>query len=265
MTTISMKQVSKSFSRRSGGGGAAELEVLRDVTLDVRSREFLCLLGVSGSGKSTILNLLCGLDRANTGEISFDGRPLLPRERPPVQLGYVFQGARLLPWATILTNVRFALVNADLADKDKDNRARDWIERVGLRGFENAYPHELSGGMQQRASIARSFATNPDVLFMDEPFSSLDEFTGRQLREELLMLWRDTSTTIIFVTHHCFEACFLADRIVLLGSRPGRIVEEWSVDAPRPRRYDDTNLFQMSIRLMDAINLMGRQQEGRHA
>lgn len=263
MTAISMKQISKCFSRRSCGGAA--LEVLRNVTLDVKSGEFLCLLGVSGSGKSTILNLLCGLIRADAGEIYFNGKPLLPRERPPVQLGYVFQEARLLPWATILTNVKFALANTSLTDKEKESRARNWIERVGLGGFESAYPHELSGGMQQRASIARSFATNPDVLFMDEPFSSLDEFTGRQLREELLMLWRDTSTTIIFVTHHCFEACFLADRIVMLGSRPGRIAKEWIVDAPRPRKYDDVNLFQMSTRLMNAVNSIGRQQEGQHA
>jgi NitT/TauT family transport system ATP-binding protein len=227
MTAIDVQGVSKRFHSRAHRDG---LTVLDDVSFAVEDREFVCLLGRSGSGKSTLLNLISGLDREYGGAVAFGG---------PARIGYVFQEPRLLPWLTVRDNLLFA----------RAAHADEWIERVGLGGFERAYPHELSGGMQQRASIARAFAIDPDVLLMDEPFSGLDEFTGRGMRELLLELWRDTRKTVLFVTHHCFEACYLADRILVLGERPGRAIEEERVGLPRPRDYDSTELFELSVRV----------------
>lgn len=262
MTTITMKGVSKSFVQRAGGIDARTLPVLDRVDLRVEDHEFLCLLGVSGSGKSTILNLLCGLEGGYEGEIRFGDALVSPGQRPPGRIAYVFQEPRLLPWATVGENIAFGLRSSGVADSAHKERIPRWIERVGLAGFESAYPHELSGGMQQRASLARAFAIDPDILLMDEPFSGLDEFTGRQMREELLSLWRETRKTVLFVTHNCFEASFLGDRIIILGSRPGRIAEERIVELPRPRNYDDTKLFELSVSITHAVQrIAGRAIE----
>jgi NitT/TauT family transport system ATP-binding protein len=217
------------------------LRALERVSFDVADREFVCILGPSGCGKSTILNVLSGLDNVYQGDIRVDGRPLGGSHG--VRMAYVFQEPRLLPWLTIDDNLRFALECEGIPRAEWDGRLARYLELVGLAGFERAYPHQLSGGMQQRASIARSFAVEPDVLLMDEPFSGLDEITARRLRKELLRIWSATQKTILFVTHNCFEATFLADRILLMTSRPGRVYEEVAVELPRPRDYDDPHLF----------------------
>lgn len=267
MTAISMKGVSKSFVQRGQGARGADtriLPVLDNVDLHVADKEFLCLLGVSGSGKSTILNLICGLEGDYRGEVRFGDIVVPPGRRPPGRIAYVFQEPRLLPWATVGDNIVFGLRSSGVPENLHRERVGRWIERVGLAGFERTYPHELSGGMQQRAALARAFAIDPDILLMDEPFSGLDEFTGRQMREELLSLWRETGKTVLFVTHNCFEASFLADRIVILGSRPGRIAEERMVELPRPRNYDDTRLFELSVGITHAVQrIAGKALESR--
>jgi NitT/TauT family transport system ATP-binding protein len=242
MSIIEIDHLSKQFERRDDGD---DLLVLNDVSLTVEDRQFICLLGRSGCGKSTLLNLISGLDRDYDGAIRYSGRPA-KGGAPPLNIGYVFQEPRLLPWQTVRANLLFALRHSNVPSGQRAERAAHWIERVGLAGFADSYPHELSGGMQQRASIARAFAIDPDVLLMDEPFSGLDEFTGRSMREQLLELWRETRKTVLFVTHHCFEACYLADRIVVLGRRPGRIVEDMTVQVPRPRDYESSELFELS-------------------
>jgi NitT/TauT family transport system ATP-binding protein len=220
---------------------AAGLRALERVTFDVADREFVCILGPSGCGKSTILNVLSGLDNTFEGDIQVAGQPL--RGGHGVRMAYVFQEPRLLPWLTVADNLRFALECEGIPRATWDAQLARYLGLVGLAGFERAYPHQLSGGMQQRASIARSFAVEPDVLLMDEPFSGLDEITARRLRKELLHIWSATQKTILFVTHNCYEATFLADRILLMTSRPGRVYEEVAVDLPRPRDYDDPHLF----------------------
>jgi NitT/TauT family transport system ATP-binding protein len=250
MATIQIENLSKRFPSRNGD---EDLVVLDAVDLAVQDRQFLCLLGRSGCGKSTLLNVISGLDRDYGGHVAFDGHALAHAARPPVKIGYVFQEPRLLPWRTVRENLRFALQSSGLPQDEWSDRAETWLERVGLSGFRDAYPHELSGGMQQRAAIARAFAIDPEVLLMDEPFSGLDEFTGRALRAALLSLWRDTRKTVIFVTHHCFEACYLADRIVLLGGRPSRIARTIDVELPRPRDYDSSELFELSVDVTRAV------------
>jgi NitT/TauT family transport system ATP-binding protein len=259
VAAIALKNVSKTFVSRKRGSGQSDLPVLRNVDLNVADGEFLCILGTSGSGKSTILNLVAGLEGDYDGTILINDIDRAGGNLA-VRVAYVFQDGRLLPWATVRENVLFALKGARINPRIHEERAREWIAKVGLSDFSESYPHELSGGMQQRVAIARAFAVDPDVLLMDEPFSGLDEFTGRQMREQVLTLWRDTHKTIVFVTHHCFEACFLADRIAILGTRPGRIVEEIHVPLERPRDYEDTALFELSVALARKVNEVALRQ-----
>lgn len=244
MATIHIDNLSKRFPSRRGD---EDLVVLDQVSLAVQDHQFLCLLGRSGCGKSTLLNVISGLDRDYGGEVTVAGHALAHGSRAPVKIGYVFQEPRLLPWRTVRQNLRFALQSSDLPEREWSERIESWLERVGLGGFGDAYPHELSGGMQQRAAIARAFAIEPEVLLMDEPFSGLDEFTARSLRSTLLSVWHETRKTVVFVTHHCFEACYLADRIVLLGGQPSRIARLLDVEVPRPRDYDSSELFELSV------------------
>ncbi len=239
MARIEIAQLEKIYPSEAHSTG---LRALDRVTFDVADQEFVCILGPSGCGKSTILNILSGLDTQYGGEIRIGGRPLNGGVHD-VRIAYVFQEPRLLPWLTVADNLRFALECEGVPRASWDEQITRYLGLVGLAGFARAYPHQLSGGMQQRASIARSFAVEPDVLLMDEPFSGLDEITARRLRKELLSIWRLTHKTILFVTHNCFEATFLADRILLMSSRPGRVYEEVPIDLPRPRDYDDPNLF----------------------
>lgn len=243
MAVIDIQNLSKSFGNRSGGG---ELRVFEDLSFTVQDHEFVCVLGRSGCGKSTLLNVISGLERGHAGRVAFDGVPM-NGDGPATHIAYVFQEPRLLPWLSVRDNLKFALRGSRIPSSEWPDRIDSWIERVGLGGFARSYPHELSGGMQQRASIARAFAIGPDILLMDEPFSGLDEFTARSMREQLLELWRETKKTVMFVTHHCFEACYLADRILVLGSRPGRVVKDMRVDLPRPRDYESSELFRLSV------------------
>jgi len=238
MPVIVVKQLGKWFSTTQGD----ELRALDDVSFQVEENEFLCILGPSGCGKSTILNIFCGLEAPSDGSVTIRTGP---SGRPSV--GYIFQEARLLPWRTVIQNVNFVVDPLPLDAKEAKRRITESLELVGLATFAHAYPHELSGGMQQRVALARALATDPDILLMDEPFSSLDEITAREMRNMLLQLWERRKKTIVFVTHNMFEAAFLSDRILLMTRRPGKIYRTVITGLPRPRNYDDPNVFAVSV------------------
>ena len=244
MAAITLQRLSKFYWSRAHPQGLVALE---DVSLAVGDREFVCLLGPSGCGKTTVLNVLSGLDRDYIGEVRMAGELLSRNGTHPFRIGYVFQEPRLLPWLTVRGNIEFALGSVGIPRIQWRERADVWLNRVGLSDFAEAHPHELSGGMQQRTAIARAFAVDPELLLMDEPFSGLDELTARSMRELLLALWQETKKTVVFVTHNCFEACFVADRILVLSPRPGRVRQEITVELPRPRNYENPRLFEMSV------------------
>jgi NitT/TauT family transport system ATP-binding protein len=204
---------------------------LRELTFEVRDGEFLSLLGPSGCGKSTALRILAGLAEASTGTVHWPGGGA----PAPGELGFVFQEPTLMPWATVAANVRLPLRFQVIDRREADKRVAEAIERVGLGGFERAYPRELSGGMKMRASIARALVTRPRLLLMDEPFAALDEITRFKLNHDLLDLWSRERLTIVFVTHSVFESVYLSNRILVMAARPGRVVDELSIDASYPR------------------------------
>ncbi|MCY1276095.1 Aliphatic sulfonates import ATP-binding protein SsuB [compost metagenome] len=209
------------------------LEVLADIHLRVRKGEFICLVGASGCGKSTILRLVVGLEPPTQGRLLLDGRQLLG---PGLDRGIVFQEHRLFPWLTVEENVLLGLDASSQSKERKVAMAREHIELVGLQGFEKAYPTQLSGGMAQRAAIARGLVARPKILLLDEPLGALDSLTRTSLQEELLRIWRQDRTTTIMVTHDVEEAVYLADRVVVMDPRPGRIRRIVDIDLPRPRQ-----------------------------
>lgn len=218
---IRFEQVRKEFGTRGEGGRPAGcFTALEDITLDVRAGEFLALVGPSGCGKSTLLDLLGGLTVPTSGRILLDGRPI---GGPGRDRGIVFQQYALFPWRTSAQNVEFGLDIAGLKAGQRREVARHFLDLVGLSGFADRYPHELSGGMKQRVAIARSLAYDPEVLLMDEPFAALDAQTRETLQGELLRIWRATGKTIVFITHAIDEAVVLGQRVAVMTSRPGRI------------------------------------------
>ncbi len=235
MANISVVGLNKSYPLPGG----ERRQALSNIDLEVSSGEFVCLLGPSGCGKTTLLNILAGLDSPDSGVVRVG-----PENDPPVT-SYMFQEPRLLPWQTVRANLRFVL---DSAPADADDKIDFWLDRVGLPKRRDDYPRQLSIGQRQRVAVARALIIEPDVLFMDEPFSSLDELTASKMREELLGLWSELRCTVVFVTHNPLEAAFLADRIAVMSPGPGRIVEEMDVvqALPRPRDSDDAKLWEVS-------------------
>jgi NitT/TauT family transport system ATP-binding protein len=223
---ISLQNVTKEFTVRptkgSSGKGSQTLTALDDLSLDVADGEFLTLVGPSGSGKTTLLDLLAGLSRPTSGQVLVDGRPVTG---PGPDRAVVFQQYALFPWRTAAANVSIGLEDKGVSRAQRAKIASSYLELVGLGGFEDRYPHELSGGMKQRVAIARSLAYEPDVLLMDEPFAALDAQTREQLQEELLRIWRATGKTIVFITHGIDEAVYLGQRVAVLSARPGRLKE----------------------------------------
>jgi NitT/TauT family transport system ATP-binding protein len=214
------------------GGGGPAVQVVRALDLDVAPGELVCLLGPSGCGKSSLLAALAGFLPATHGAVTVDGRPV---DGPQPELGMVFQQTSLLPWRTVEENVAFGLKMRGVPPRRRRQAARDFIGLVGLQGFERHFPAQLSGGMQQRAEIARALINQPRVMLMDEPFAALDAQTRFMMQELLLEVWARVRTSIVFVTHDIDEAIFLADRIFVMSSRPGRIREVVPVPFPRPR------------------------------
>jgi sulfonate transport system ATP-binding protein len=222
---LALRGVGKTF--RQGG---RPVQALRDVQLTVGPGEILAIVGASGCGKSTLLRIIAGLERDHVGEVSVGGVRV---DGPGLDRGVVFQEHRLLPWLTVEQNVAFGV--ASLPEEERRRTVAEHVALVGLRGFEAAYPHQLSGGMAQRAAIARALAPRPRVLLLDEPFGALDAFTRIQLQEELLRIWGEERTTLVLVTHDIDEAIFLGHRVVTLGSSPGAVRAVVPVDLPRPR------------------------------
>ncbi len=250
MAQIQISSVSKTFSRDD----RQDLRVLDNVSLEVATGEVVGLVGPSGCGKSTLLNIIAGLDTAHTGSVTVQGRPMAEQLGAGFRVSYVFQEARLLPWYTVEQNLEFVLEAGRFPRPEWARRIDDVLEAVGLADFRRYHPAQLSGGMQQRASIARAFCIDPDILLLDEPFSALDELTARKLRQSLLDLWQRFRTTIVFVSHNAFEASYLADRILVMGG--GRITQEIVPQAARPRSYDDAHLFDAS---KEVIRVLERQ------
>ncbi len=207
-------------------------ETLRDITFDVRRREFVCVLGASGCGKSTLIRIIAGLETATSGQILLDGKPV---RGPGPDRGMVFQNYTLFPWLTVRANVMFGLRMKGKSAFEAETEARQWISMVGLLKYEHAYPHELSGGMKQRVAIARALANRPRILLMDEPFGALDAQTRAQMQAYLLKIWRNVDVTILFITHDLDEAVYLSDKILVLGPNPGRVLELIENPVPRPR------------------------------
>jgi NitT/TauT family transport system ATP-binding protein len=231
-TAITCRNVSVRFftERRS-------VTALSGIDLDVNRGELLTLLGPSGCGKSTLLRAVADLVKPSTGEIRVHGSTAEAARRRR-DIGFVFQDPALLPWRSALQNVELPLEVADGAKHKGKATSRELLELVGLKGWENAFPHELSGGMRQRVSIARALVSGPKILLMDEPFGALDEITRDRLNEELRRVWRDTGTTILFVTHSIYEAAYLGQRVLMLAANPGRVREIVAVPLPETRTLD---------------------------
>ena len=230
MSALEIENITKTFSIEK-----SKILVLDNVSFSVRKDEFVCIVGPSGCGKSTLLRIIAGLEKADSGRVLFNGQPVT---KPTPKITMVFQLFGLLPWKTALENVEVPLEVLGVPKQSRVRTAQEYLRMVGLEGFENTYPHDLSGGMKQRVGIARALALKPEVLLMDEPFSSLDELTAKTLRELVLNIWRNPAlptNTFIMVSHNVEEAVFMADRVIVISPRPGKIVGESKIDIPRPR------------------------------
>jgi NitT/TauT family transport system ATP-binding protein len=224
--------------------------VLEDISLDVADGEFICLVGPSGAGKSTMLNVMGGFLTPTSGTVSIDGQAV---RGPDPRRILVFQEHGVFPWLTVEGNIAFGL--SHLSSAERDQRVAHYVKMVRLQGFENTYPSELSGGMKQRLQVARALAVNPDILFLDEPFGALDSVTRHIMRGELLRIWQSERRTIIFVTHDIDEAVQLADRVVVLSSRPAKVEHVLAIDLPRPRNISAPRYLELRDQLLSEIGL----------
>jgi NitT/TauT family transport system ATP-binding protein len=242
---VVVEDVSKAFQGESG-----TVQALRDVNFGVADGEFVCIVGSSGAGKTTLFRIIAGLEEATEGAVLVDGEPI---DGAGMDRGMVFQEYGLFPWRTVLENVTFGLEQREVSASERRSRARELIELVGLEGSEDSYPKELSGGMKQRVGIARALAVDPEILLMDEPFGSVDAQTKQRLHGELLDIWRQTDKTVLFVTHDVDEAVTLADRVVVLTGSPGTVHEVVEVDLERPRSRREEAFAEHEARLREAI------------
>ncbi|OIO37336.1 MAG: nitrate/sulfonate/bicarbonate ABC transporter ATP-binding protein [Candidatus Omnitrophica bacterium CG1_02_46_14] len=253
---VVLKRVHKSFKQKG-----QQIQALHDINFSVEEGEFICVIGPSGCGKSTLISLIAGLEFPDSGEIFVDGKIV---ECPSKDRLVVFQEAALFPWLTVLNNVEFGLKIAGVSEKERREKALEAVKTVHLARFVNAHPHELSGGMKQRAALARAIVMDPKILLMDEPFAALDAQTRQMLQEELQELWQKTKKTILFVTHNVREATFLSDRVFEITARPGTIKKEYSISLPRPRHEQDPHLLAIQTKIMsslkDEIEKVARQE-----
>lgn len=249
MSTSGRLQV-QAVSKRYEVPGRAPFDALVQASFDVAPGSFVSLVGPSGCGKSTLLRLIVGLDGAYEGDILLHGERI---DGTSLSRGIVFQDHRLLPWMTLEQNIGLVLSNADWPAEKKQAAVREHIALVGLQGFEQAYPHELSGGMAQRAAIARGLVSQPEILLLDEPLGALDALTRVRLQEELQRIWRVEGVTMILVTHDVEEAIFLSDKIVVMNAKPGRVVQEIDIDLPRPRLRSSVEFARLKHQILAAM------------
>lgn len=253
---IRIGDVSKTYVSASG----AAVHALSRVSLDIRQGEFVCVVGPSGCGKSTLLRLLAGLDTHSEGQLLLGGEPVVGPSR---KVGVVFQAANLLPWMNVRENVRLPL-RVGGVHAPADDRIDRLLAVTGLRDFGDKYPYELSGGMQQRAGICRALARDPEILLMDEPFGALDALTRERLNLELQRIWQENHKTIMLITHSISEAIFLADRVIVMSARPGKILADLDIAIPRPRTFDEIVLHPEYPKLAREIRGLLNAQENGH-
>jgi ABC-type nitrate/sulfonate/bicarbonate transport system ATPase subunit len=230
VSTVFIQGVSRVFD----GGRGQSTQALLPVDFEVRDNDFVTILGPSGCGKSTLLRIVAGLDKPSTGRVLVDGAPVTG---PSAERGMVFQSYTLFPWLTVARNIAFGLRERGVPGAEQRERVAYFIDKVGLRGFEDHFPKQLSGGMQQRTAIARALVNDPKVLLLDEPFGALDNQTRVLMQELLLGIWESAQKTVLFVTHDIDEAIFMASRVAVFSARPGRIKSDIAVDLPHPRHY----------------------------
>lgn len=249
---LTVDRISKVYQRPDG-----RLPVLDQISFQVQAGEFLCLVGVSGCGKTTLLKLIAGLEQPTGGAIYLDGEEV---DKPNRHVGFVFQEPTLMAWRTVKANVTLPLDLNGSGKKLAEEKAQALLDLVGLRGFEDAQPSQLSGGMAQRVALARALVYDPQILLLDEPFGALDALTRERMGQELLRIWRAHRKTVVMVTHSVPEAVFLADRVLVLGPRPASIVAEVAVDLPRPRTQtvrDAAACSLMARRVREALDRVG--------
>lgn len=246
---VEVQRVSKTF-QKAVKNKPMEVKALAEVDFSIRENEFVSIIGPSGCGKTTLLRIIDGLIPCDGGQVIINGKKVTA---PGPDRAVVFQSFALLPWRTVLANVEFSLELRHVPKEERTRIARTYLERVGLSEFEDHFPHELSGGMQQRAGLARALAVNPLILLMDEPFGSVDAQTRQLLQEELLELWQREKKTVIFVTHSMDEAVYLSDRVVIMTPRPGRVAEILNVPLPRPRTDNDVRRSREFVELTNYI------------
>ena len=242
---LELRKVGKIFRSDTG----ANVKALEDVNLRVHQEEFVTLVGATGCGKTTLLNLIAGLDTADEGSLCL-GQGL----RFGDNIAHVFQHYTLFPWRTVVSNVSFGLQMRGVPRTERHNRAAVLLAKVGLKGFENAYPHELSGGMRQRAAIAQALAIEPKLLLMDEPFGAVDDSTRTELQQMLTDLWQENQITVIFVTHNIDEAIVLGSRVLVFSERPGKIACEFKIDLPRPRNGMTNEFTKLFIQIRTSLS-----------
>jgi NitT/TauT family transport system ATP-binding protein len=255
---LTLQGVGKDFIR-----GRTRTKALEDITFTVGPRRFVTIVGPSGCGKSTLLNLIAGLDAPSRGTIRFHDQPVALGNR---RIGYVTQQDNLFPWRTLRDNLLFPLEIGGMAGSEARVRAGRWIDKVGLSGFEDAYPHELSGGMRQRGNIARTLIYEPELIMMDEPFGPLDAQTRLQLQSELLKIWEETGVSVLFITHDLAEAVALSTDVLIMSKRPGRIEKVCAVDLKRPRDisriHDDAQYRALYDTLWEALRDIVQDADG---
>lgn len=242
---ISLENVSKTFFN-----DGKENKVIEDISLDVKENEFIVLFGPAQCGKTTLINLMSGLEKVTCGKVKVKGEIV---ERPGKNRGVVYQKTALFPWLTVKGNIEYGPKVCKKNKKERNEIAEKYIKLVGLEGFENSYPIQLSGGMRQRVGIARAYANNPEVLLMDEPFGHLDAQTRYMMEEELERIWQTEKRTVVFVTNNIEEALYLADRIILLSNCPTHIDREYLIDMPRPRSYVDRRFLELRKQITEAM------------
>lgn len=238
---LSIRHAKKDFSIEG-----ETINVLGDINLDIKRGEFVSIVGASGCGKSTLLKTITSLEDLTSGEILIEGKPV---NEPSEKCNMIFQEARLFPWLTVAQNIEFTIPKS-VPKQERKKRVQEHIELVGLKGFENAVPAQLSGGMQQRVSIARALATKPEILLLDEPFGALDAFTRINMQEETLRIWEQEKTTMLLVTHDIDEAIYLSNRIIVLSAKPGLVKADIEVELPKPRERSSVEFMEMRRRVM---------------